>query len=135
MLCSVAEHYIRSFTVYQANSWIFRRFSQIICREKGEQAGEPQNVELRNIECRRVQAGLRRAFYLMGLFFGVVGVEWLGEVLVFQRGDGMGTDAIAVYLEQINRAVAKGDATERTHRPALKTLIEALGEKITATNV
>ena len=71
----------------------------------------------------------------MGLFFGVVGVEWLGEVLVFQRGDGMGTDAIAVYLEQINRAVAKGDATERTHRPALKTLIEALGEKITATNV
>ncbi len=47
----------------------------------------------------------------------------------------MGTDAIAVYLEQINRAVAKGDATEHTQRPALKTLIEALGEKITATNV
>lgn len=47
----------------------------------------------------------------------------------------MGMDAIAVYVEQINRAAAKGDATEHTHRPALKTLIEALGETITATNV
>ncbi len=47
----------------------------------------------------------------------------------------MGTDGIAVYLEQINGAVGKGGATEHTHRPALKTLIEALGEKITATNV
>ena len=46
----------------------------------------------------------------------------------------MGMDAIAVYLEQINRAVAKGDATEHTHRPALKGLIEALGTNITATN-
>ncbi|MCD6394453.1 MAG: hypothetical protein J7M40_13210 [Planctomycetes bacterium] len=46
----------------------------------------------------------------------------------------MGTDAIAVYLEQINRAVAKGDATEHTHRPALKGLIESLGKNITATN-
>ncbi len=46
----------------------------------------------------------------------------------------MGTDAIAVYLEQINRAVAKGDATEHTRRPALKGLIEALGKNITATN-
>ena len=42
----------------------------------------------------------------------------------------MGTDAIAVYLDQINRAVAKGDATEHTHRPALKGLIEALGNMI-----
>ncbi len=46
----------------------------------------------------------------------------------------MGMDAIAVYLEQVNRAVAKGDATEHTHRPALKGLIEALGKNITATN-
>ncbi len=29
------------------------------------------NVELRNIECRRVDAGLRRAFYLMGVVFGL----------------------------------------------------------------
>ncbi len=40
----------------------------------------------------------------------------------------MGMDAIPVYLEQINRAVAKGDATEHRHRPALKGLIEMLGK-------
>ena len=38
------------------------------------------------------------------------------------------------YLKEINRAYQRGDATEHTHRPALKTLIEALGHKITATN-
>ncbi len=26
-----------------------------------------------------MEAGLRGAFYLIGLFFGFVGVEWLGE--------------------------------------------------------
>jgi hypothetical protein len=30
----------------------------------------------------------------MGLFFGFVGVDWLGEGLVVQMGDGMGTDAV-----------------------------------------
>ena len=59
----------------------------------------------------------------------------VGRGFGIQTGDGMVMDAIAVYLEQINRAVARGDATEHTHRPALKGLIEALGEKITAGNV
>jgi len=38
------------------------------------------------------------------------------------------------YLEEINKAYARGDATEHTHRPALKTLVEMLGKNITATN-
>jgi len=46
----------------------------------------------------------------------------------------MGNDAFSVYLAEINKAYMRGDATEHTHRPALKTLIEALGKKITATN-
>ena len=38
------------------------------------------------------------------------------------------------YLTEINKAYARGDSTEHTHRPALKTLVETLGDKITATN-
>jgi len=38
------------------------------------------------------------------------------------------------YLKEINKAYQRGDATEHTHRTALKILIEALGKKITATN-
>jgi len=38
------------------------------------------------------------------------------------------------YLKEINDAYQRGDATEHTHRPALKGLIESLGNKITATN-
>jgi len=38
------------------------------------------------------------------------------------------------YLRQINEAYLRGDATEHTHRPALKKLIESLGKKLTATN-
>ena len=34
----------------------------------------------------------------MGLFFGFVGVEWLGEVGGFQTGNGMGTDAVEGYF-------------------------------------
>ena len=44
------------------------------------------------------------------------------------------SDAMAEYLQRINAAYARGDATEHTHRPALKILIEALGEQVTATN-
>ncbi len=33
----------------------------------------------------------------MGLFFGFVGVEWLGE-LGFLTGDGMGLDAVEGYF-------------------------------------
>lgn len=40
----------------------------------------------------------------------------------------------STYIGEINKAYLRGDATEHTHRPALKALIEALGNKITATN-
>jgi len=38
------------------------------------------------------------------------------------------------YITEINNAYFRGDATEHTHRPALKKLIEELGDNITATN-
>jgi predicted helicase len=41
---------------------------------------------------------------------------------------------IAAYLKAIEKALARGNATEHTHRPALKSLLESLGEGITATN-
>ena len=37
-------------------------------------------------------------------------------------------------LRAIQNEAAKGNATEHTHRPALKTLIESLGSGIIATN-
>ena len=46
----------------------------------------------------------------------------------------MAGDAFDKYLNEINEAYLRGDATEHTHRPALKALIEALGENVTATN-
>lgn len=46
----------------------------------------------------------------------------------------MAEEAFDKYLGEINKAYLRGDATEHTHRPALKTLIEALGKNITATN-
>jgi len=42
--------------------------------------------------------------------------------------------AIDGYLRAINQAYGRGDATEHTHRPTLKALIEALDGKVTATN-
>src|SRR5713226_2524966 len=42
--------------------------------------------------------------------------------------------AIADYLHKIDQALKAGNATEHTHRPALKTLIEALRQQVTATN-
>ena len=42
--------------------------------------------------------------------------------------------AIPDYLRQIEQALKAGNATEHTHRPALKTLIEALRPHIMATN-
>ena len=39
---------------------------------------------------------------------------------------------LATYLKEIETARQSGDATEHTHRPALKELLEALGNKITA---
>ena len=46
----------------------------------------------------------------------------------------MPNDPFGKYISEINKAYTRGDATEHTHRPALKTLIEAIGKKITATN-
>lgn len=39
-----------------------------------------------------------------------------------------------IYLEHLSQAVKAGNATEHTHRPALKQLIESLDSAITATN-
>src|ERR1700722_10003291 len=38
------------------------------------------------------------------------------------------------YLSAIAKNLAHGDATEHTHRPALKTLLESIAKGITATN-
>jgi len=46
----------------------------------------------------------------------------------------MAEDAFDKYLKEINKAYLREDATEHTHRPALKALIEVIGDKITATN-
>jgi len=43
-------------------------------------------------------------------------------------------DPIKAYLKQIEAALAAGNATEHTHRPALKALIEALAPGVTAIN-
>lgn len=41
---------------------------------------------------------------------------------------------ISQYLKTIQNELAAGNATEHTHRSALKSLIESLAEKVTATN-
>jgi hypothetical protein len=41
---------------------------------------------------------------------------------------------IQTYLNQIERAYVRSDATEHTHRPYLRTLVESLQSGITATN-
>lgn len=41
---------------------------------------------------------------------------------------------IDIYRRQIERELQAGNATEHTHRPALKTLIESLAPGLTATN-
>jgi hypothetical protein len=46
----------------------------------------------------------------------------------------MPTDAFARYIGDINKAHLRGDDTEHTHRPALKTLVETLDRRITVTN-
>ena len=40
---------------------------------------------------------------------------------------------LLAYLQTINKELAAGNATEHTHRTALKSLIESIGDKITAT--
>ncbi len=47
----------------------------------------------------------------------------------------MPEDPFKEYLRKIQAALARGeDATEHTHRPALKSLIETFAEDIVATN-
>lgn len=46
----------------------------------------------------------------------------------------MGLHPYEDYLKAINGAYLNGDATEHTHRPALKALIEAAGDNILCTN-
>ncbi len=41
---------------------------------------------------------------------------------------------IQTYLNQIERAYSRNDATEHTHRPFLKTLVESIQSGVTATN-
>ena len=49
-------------------------------------------------------------------------------------GGGAKPQPLAEYLRKLERALKRGDSTEHTHRPALKELIEALDEKVIATN-
>jgi hypothetical protein len=44
------------------------------------------------------------------------------------------TSAISIYLSKIKKNIADGNATEHTHRPALKALLENADKGITATN-
>ncbi len=37
------------------------------------------------------------------------------------------------YLKQLEQSLAAGNATEHTHRPALKSLIEALADGVVVT--
>lgn len=49
-------------------------------------------------------------------------------------GGGSQASLVREYLHKLELALKRGDATEHTHRPALKELFEALDEKIIATN-
>ena len=42
--------------------------------------------------------------------------------------------SIENYVQTIEKALAAGDATEHTHRPALKALLENLDSTLAATN-
>jgi len=50
------------------------------------------------------------------------------------RLDFMTTSPIDIYRRQIEKELQAGNSTEHTHRPALKTLLQALASQITATN-
>ncbi len=43
-------------------------------------------------------------------------------------------DAIHLYIRELQRSLDTGSARERTHRPALKALVEALDTRVTANN-
>jgi hypothetical protein len=46
----------------------------------------------------------------------------------------MAPGAIDVYRRQIEKELQEGNATDHTHRPALKTLVQYLAPGVTATN-
>jgi hypothetical protein len=46
----------------------------------------------------------------------------------------MPVSPLSTYRAAIAQAIARGDDTEHTHRPALKTLVEALATRVVATN-
>lgn len=46
----------------------------------------------------------------------------------------MAADPVDTYVSAVRKALERGDATEHTHRPALKTLLESLKTGIAATN-
>jgi hypothetical protein len=46
----------------------------------------------------------------------------------------MAASPIDAYRRQIEKELQAGNATEHTHRPALKTLLESLASGVTATN-
>lgn len=50
------------------------------------------------------------------------------------RGDKVDEKPLRDYVHAIEKALAAGDATEHTHRPTLKTLVEGLSAGIVATN-
>jgi hypothetical protein len=43
-------------------------------------------------------------------------------------------DPFKTYIQTLQADLARGNASEHTHRPAIKTLLESLGERLTATN-
>ncbi len=44
------------------------------------------------------------------------------------------TEPFKTYIQSLQADLARGNASEHTHRPALKTLLESLEERLTATN-
>ena len=44
------------------------------------------------------------------------------------------TDPFKLYIQTLQADLARGNASEHTHRPDLKALLESLGERLTATN-
>src|SRR6266704_3512415 len=63
----------------------------------------------------------------------IVGNDLLREEPAGYGGSQQNTP-VEVYLRKLERALRRGDATEHTHRSALKDLLEALDDKIIATN-
>ena len=59
----------------------------------------------------------------------------MGKDGLIRKGQTMsGNAAYRNYISELNKYYETGDATEHTHRPALKTLIEAVGDKLKVIN-